>query len=475
MASLQTPSKSAVLHCTLLVALVLICVLGAKSSPVLALFLLFVTVGLAYLLGRQSDGFTDVLTELPQLQEDLHTLLHALHPTPAHDSAAKDALHFITEVRELISHYYLITTNLAAAVVIYDNKRRVRFCSPYTEVLTGYSVEEIMLSETDLLASLVVEDDREHYERARAVSELGEDYHVQYQSRHKTGLKLWFDTRLVPVCDSTGAVTSMMCLTVDVTESVNSKRQIQEQNQDLSDFSYMISHDLKAPIFTIKGMAVALKEDFGASLGEDGQELLRFILDGADRLEALVSSVIEYSALSTKETRESIVALNSVLDSVQQDFNEQIRITGAKITVEPGLPKVRGDQLRYYQVFSNLIGNALKYRDQSRAPEITVRARPGRADLAVIEITDNGLGIPEGKLKDIFRPYQRAHGNDIEGSGIGLACVKKIVEKFGGTVTAKSNEGTGSTFIVSLPLPPPSPQEIPAHLTRYYSEETHGS
>lgn len=443
----------------------------------------FASLIASFLLGRQIASNTIFRTITDSMQSIEEARARVFRPGRAGDRSA--ALDLVSEsstteellamlrskVGELLARYELLTTNIAAAIVIYDTDRRVLFCSPFTEVLTGFTIDEIYGSDKDLLAEIVLESDREKFDRARSLAAMGEDYSVRYQVLHKSGLKLWLETRLVPLCDPDGKVVSLMLVTIDVTESVNHQRRIEEQNQDLSDFSYMVSHDLKAPIFTIKGMATALQEDFGEALGSEGKELLDFIMDGATRLEKLIASVIEYSSISTKQHKDDSVDLNDVMRQVLQDLSEQTKQAHASISVDSSLPVVRGDPLRCYQVFSNLVGNALKYRSKDRPAAITVRGGTTGRDLALIEVIDNGSGVPNDKLSDIFRPYHRAHGKEIEGSGIGLACVKKIVERAGGQVGVRSVQGQGSTFWVSLPTPPPKPQAIPDDLLRAYSEE----
>ena len=259
-------------------------------------------------------------------------------------------------------------------------------------------------------------------------------------------MRLWLDTRFVPIFDEKDQVAGLLCVTLDVTESIKQRQLLEQQNQDLSDFSYMVSHDLKAPIFTIKGMVTAISEDYGSKIGPDGEELLKYIEDGAKRLESLVASVIEYSAVSVKEGERNPVDLEEVLSSVIKDLREQIRLSEAEIILPTEFPIIAGDQLRYYRLFSNLIGNAIKYRSPKRKLKIQLSFKEHSHDLIAVDLEDNGMGIPAGKIKDVFRPYHRAHSSDIEGSGIGLASVKKIVEQAGGQVSVQSTEDQGVPF-----------------------------
>ena len=373
------------------------------------------------------------------------------------------------QVGLLNERYDLLTSNIAASIVIYDDRGEVIFCSPYTEFMTGYDAEEFYKYNGDLLEKITVEEDLDRYQRAKKISALAEDTIVRYQIRHQKGFRMWLETRMVPLCNESGEVDTVLAVSNDITKLLNDQKQIEEQSRDLQDFTYMVSHDLKAPIFTIKGMSNALVEDFGEALGDAGQEFVSYILEGIDRLELLIASVLEYTALSTKQTTSDIpIRLNEVVQGVLRDQAELARQTEAKIHVDSDLPVVKGDSVRLYQVFSNLIGNAMKYRSPERAPEIYVSVAAKNVDSVLIEIRDNGLGIPEAKLDAVFRPFQRAHGKEIEGSGIGLACVKKIMDKLGGEVSVESTEGQGSRFHLLFPLGPSKPQAVPDDLARCF-------
>jgi signal transduction histidine kinase len=264
-----------------------------------------------------------------------------------------------------------------------------------------------------------------------------------------------------------------MSITIDVTDSIQYQKQIEEQNQDLNDFAYMVSHDLKAPIFTIQGMADALKEDYGNVIGDDGRKLLDYITNAASRLTMLVESVLEYSALTNSDDTLSDVSLEDLIPNVISDYSEKLKNIDSKIQLVNQLPFIKGEPVRIYQLFSNLIGNAIKYRKLDKTLEILISSSNISPGYAQIDISDNGIGIHENKLEDIFRPYRRAQsrdteGEDIEGSGIGLACVKKIVDKIGGRVSVSSKLNKGSTFSLILPLSKPSERKIPKDLERLF-------
>ncbi len=347
--------------------------------------------------------------------------------------------------------YQLLTDNLAASVIIRDIEGKIAFCSPYTEVLTGYSLREIYASESDFFLSILHPSDAEKYHRAFKIAATGEAFQFRYRIHHRTGIEMWVETRTVPIVGEDGEVSLSLSVTLDVTGAVRYQRQVEEKNRDLHDFTYMVSHDLKAPIFTIKGMAAVLREDLAATLTPDTTEALDHIAGASRRLETLVASVLEYSRISSQEMAHESVPLAEVFKEIRADFSSLIQSAHATVTVDPHLPWVMGDRLRLYQIFGNLIGNAIKFRSPERPCRVQVRLEPSRHERAVtITVADNGLGIPADKREDIFRPFHRLHGHHIEGSGIGLACVRKLLERCGGSIAVESSEGQGSIFRVTV-------------------------
>lgn len=349
------------------------------------------------------------------------------------------------------ARYKLLTDNLAAAVVIRDAQGKVTYCSPFTEVLTGYSTGEIYDSKDDFFHLITHEDDKDAYVRAMKIISAGEAFKFQHRFLHKTGIEMWAETRAVPVVDAVGDVSASLSITLDMTGALRYQRQVEEKNRDLQDFTYMVSHDLKAPIFTIKGMAAVMEEDGKGKLPSEVLEPLRHIGMATSRLEQLVASVLQYSRISSQELKFEAVDLRAVLEDIKNDFAAQIRESGAELNLSGEMPVVAGERVRIYQIFSNLVGNSLKYRRKDAPPRIEIRSEaPPHSRVAKLTVADNGEGIPADKLENIFRPFHRLHGSEIEGSGIGLACVKKILEKLGGSIMVKSVPGQGSEFSISL-------------------------
>jgi signal transduction histidine kinase len=169
------------------------------------------------------------------------------------------------------------------------------------------------------------------------------------------------------------------------------------------------------------------------------------------RLEQLVAGVLEYSKISAQGEHTELVNLKSVLDEIRNHLAPQLAPIHATIKLDDSYPQVIGEHVWLYQVFSNRLGNAIKFRDPERSLNISVTQSPAPSGReVVVSVSDNGLGIPSDKVGNLFRPFQRAHSRSIEGTGIGLASVRRMLEKCGGSVRVESTEGIGSTFLVTL-------------------------
>jgi PAS domain S-box-containing protein len=325
------------------------------------------------------------------------------------------------------------------------------WCSPYTEVLTGYALSEIYAVRGDFLESHVHEDDRETFIKAQAIVTTAEPFQYRYRFYHKSGLSLWLETRTVPIFDPLAQEYVALSITLDVTASVNNQLKIEERNRDLNEFTYMISHDLKAPIVTLRGMLELVREECTRVSLEHAIEPLAYMQKAVVRLEQLVGGVLELARVSTTDRALEPVALQGVVCEVVEDFRLQIDQSDAVVNISDDLPRVLGASTQLYQIFSNLIGNALKYRNPDRAPVIAITSQnsPSRRR-AFVSVRDNGKGIPEHYRDSIFKPFHRAGEEAVEGSGVGLACVKKLVEKLGGTITVKSVVGEGTEFVLEF-------------------------
>lgn len=227
-------------------------------------------------------------------------------------------------------------------------------------------------------------------------------------------------------------------------------------NAELEQFAYVACHDLQEPLRKIQIFGGRLKTGYGEVLDERGRDYLARIENAASRLQDLVKSLFQLSQID-KDPRPLVhVDLMQTLAEVRQDLEARLDQTGGHIEAET-LPTVIGDPLQIRQLLLNLIGNGLKYHRTDTPPVVRVTASVLDGSACQIAIQDNGIGFEEEYLDRIFQPFQRLHGvTEYEGTGIGLAICRKIVDRHGGGLTAKSMLGQGATFLVTLPVNNPA-------------------
>jgi PAS domain S-box-containing protein len=359
----------------------------------------------------------------------------------------------LSEQISWLERYQLLMNNLAASVVIRDSHGQIVYCNPFTEVLTGYSLQEIgAASEQDFFLRNIHSDDKPRFERAIKIAAAGEAFQFRYRFMHRSGIEMWAETRTVPILAADGSVQSSLSVTLDVTGLLRYQRQVEERNRDLQDFSYMLTHDLKAPIATLKGMLGVIEDDCRAELSPKAREPLMHMQQAIQRLEQLVNTLLEYSKVSAAEFTLLPVSLTKALEEALQLAQPALDIVQATIQQDP-LPDVLADSVRLSQVFSNLVDNSIKYRSPERELQIEVHDRSSpQARMVCIEYRDNGRGVPSAAVPQLFRPFQRAHAHlGIAGTGVGLASVKRILEKMGGSIRCESKENLGTSFFVELP------------------------
>ncbi len=223
-----------------------------------------------------------------------------------------------------------------------------------------------------------------------------------------------------------------------------------ELNRELDAFAYTISHDLRAPLRAMHGYADALVEDYGPALPEDGQRFTRRIAAAAQRMEELIQDILAYSRLAREEVALRPVPLDRAVEGVLSRLAERLGEAGAQVGVEPPLPAVMAHPPILAQALENLVLNAAKFVEPGTRPAIAIRAeaREGRVRLSV---RDNGIGIAPEHHDRIFRPFERLHGSEAyPGTGIGLAIVRRSVERMRGRCGVESMPGRGSTFWIEL-------------------------
>ncbi len=231
-------------------------------------------------------------------------------------------------------------------------------------------------------------------------------------------------------------------------------RELERSNAALDEFASVASHDLQEPVRKILSFGDLLNTSAGPALEGNAREHLARMLSAAARMRTLISDLLLYSQVTTRVQPFVRTDLARVAREVIADLETSIAESGGRVEVGE-LPVIDADALQMRQLLQNLLGNALKYRQKDTPPVVRLSCSsppPGGAD-CTITVTDNGIGFNEKHAGKIFRMFVRLHGRaEYEGSGIGLAICRKIVERHGGTIAATSTAGQGATFTVTLPV-----------------------
>ncbi|MGH8509760.1 MAG: sensor histidine kinase, partial [Gammaproteobacteria bacterium] len=382
-------------------------------------------------------------------------------------SALEDRVRERTAAFEAAQARYRALVETTPAIIYsadLDDEIKMLYISPYVETLLGFTPEAWLQDPERWIQQLHPED------RERILDAFGRSYREgtplaeEYRLLSRAGEVRWFQDHAVIISDPQSHRRIMYGTVADITarkETEQAARQTEEDmrrmsevlrrsNEDLREFAYAASHDLKEPVRGIHNYAQFLLEDYGERLEVEGQGRLQAIMRLTERMEGLIDALLQASHIGRVELALGETDLNGVLAEVLDSLAPTLAERRVEARLPSGMPVVRCDRMRIGQVFHNLIGNAVKYNDkESKWVEIGWRDEAGES---IFYVRDNGIGIPEKHWEAIFRIFKRLHGRDVYGggSGVGLAIVKKIIERHGGRIWVESQPGAGSTFYFSL-------------------------
>ena len=274
------------------------------------------------------------------------------------------------------------------------------------------------------------------------------------------GEKRHIHTMKTPIRNMDGKVTGTQLVFWDITPQVEAaeirkaaQEELELRNRDLTSLLYVISHDLKEPVRAIQSFSMLIEQQCELQLDERNRGFLKRVIDASNRMQVLLDDVLLLSrAQRTVDASES-VNLSRTVKNVLQILAARIEETGATITVEEPLPTVLGDRRWLIQALQNLVANALKFTLPGEHPNVEIATASESeldGDQAGLVVRDRGPGVPEEHAERIFDLFQRAVGRSVEGTGAGLAIVRGVAERHGGSCRVVSREGGGSVFILTF-------------------------
>jgi PAS domain S-box-containing protein len=338
----------------------------------------------------------------------------------------------------------------------------------------GYSSQQFVPTYENFLGSVRSDDQKLVDSRVHEALHMGKPYNVEFRIVRQDGSERIVKAQAEMLLDGMGNPDRMIGTAQDITERKRAEdnlksyaSRLNQSNRELRDFAYVASHDLQEPLRKVRAFSDRLKAKYAEVLGEQGRDYLERMEGAASRMQDLIEDLLTLSRVTTEAQPCAPIDLNEVAQDVVSDLEERIDQLGGRVEVS-GLPTVEADRAQMRQLLQNLIGNALKFHREDEAPVVNVygglvqnrKEEPNGGSVGdrdcQIFVEDNGIGFDEKHLERVLAPFQRLHGRDAyEGTGMGLAICRKVVERHNGYITAKSTPGQGATFIVTLPAKQP--------------------
>ena len=354
--------------------------------------------------------------------------------------------------------------SLEIFVIFNPASQRFMQVNPMLAQITGYSQEELC---GRVFLEFLHPDDHaaaaERADRLLAMQEVGISFVNRYVCRD--GSLRWLEWVSVPAPDGL-----VYAVGRDITERHKAEAALRQtlidlnnRNRELQDFAFIASHDLQEPLRKIRAFSDRLQQRHAAGLAPEARDYLDRTGQAAARMQVLIDDLLAYSRVDARGKPFVQADLNALLANVLEDLEVRLESSGGRVEAGP-LPTLEGDVIQLRQVFQNLLANALKFRSPERLPVVRVSAEPTQLEAApawILRFEDNGIGFEPKYGEKIFGPFQRLHGRqEFEGTGIGLAIVRRIVERHRGTVTAQGRPGVGASFVLTLPAQQPASPEF---------------
>jgi PAS domain S-box-containing protein len=342
----------------------------------------------------------------------------------------------------------MVVVNVAGEIVLLNVRAEKEF---------GYSRDELLGQEVKNIipegfAERIIADGTRSAAEALA-QQIGTG--IELIGRRKDGSKFPIEIMLSPLESTEGILVTAAIRDISVRKNseetlVKTVRELKRSNDELQQFAYVSSHDLQEPLRMVSSYTQLLAKRYKGRLDSDADEFIAFAVDGCDRMQGLIQDLLAYSRAGSNGKALCEISGENALKVALANLRATVEQSGAVVTHD-ALPAIKTDETQLTQVFQNLVGNAIKYR-RAESPQVHVSASKNGGKEWIFSVRDNGLGIDPQYFDRIFILFQRLHGRDeFEGTGIGLAICKKILERLGGRIWVESQPEKGSTFYFALP------------------------
>ncbi len=341
------------------------------------------------------------------------------------------------------------------AMVVVDQRGVIVLVNVQTEKQFGYPRDELLGRE---VASIIPEGFAERLAadalRTTEVALAQQiDTGIELSGRRKDGSDFPIEIMLSPLASPDGTLVTAAIRDITARRRAEAILQdtvgeLKRSNEELEQFAYIASHDLQEPLRMVASYTQLLAKRYKGKLDADADDFIAFAVDGAERMQRLIRDLLAFSRVGSKGKELTMISSEDALEQALRNLRGAVEDSGATIHHD-GLPMALADEMQLVQLFQNLLGNAIKYH-RGETPVLHVSARSD-GERWLFSVRDNGLGIEAQHFERIFGMFQRLHKREeFEGTGIGLAICKRIVERHGGTLTVESQPGSGSTFTFGL-------------------------
>jgi PAS domain S-box-containing protein len=398
-----------------------------------------------------------------RLRKDGSRFLASLTFTALHDRTGKlrgfsEFSQDLTESKESAAKYRGLLEAAPDAMVVVNQAGEIVLVNAQVEKHFGYRRDQLVGQKVKNIipegfAERLIADSTRSVADALA-QQIGTG--IELSGRRKDGSEFPIEIMLSPLENAEGILVTAAIRDISVRREseehlVKTVRELKRSNDELQQFAYVSSHDLQEPLRMVASFTQLLAKRYRGRLDSDADEFIAFAVDGCNRMQGLIQDLLAYSRAGTNGKTLREISSEDALNDALTNLRTTIGLSGAVVTHD-SLPAVRTDETQLVQVFQNLVGNAIKYR-RAEVPHIHISGTKNGGNECIFSVRDNGLGIDPQYFERIFILFQRLHGRDeFEGTGIGLAICKKIVERLGGRIWVESQPGEGSTFYFALPI-----------------------